>query len=197
VGFRGLPDAEGLAGVEERHLDRPPGRVAGDQVGRGGGQVGGRQGQHRPLLPVADQDHPDWLGPEHPVPQAIEHSDPYGLHPSVAGDIHHLPPGVGGGLNGGADPVAFQPWPPPLAGGCGSPVVQHGVAGQPGGPGEVGGQVPQAFAVVGGVGNHVDASARHPSGDDRDHLVGQLDRRGGALCPAIVGTTPAGTTAET
>src|SRR6266536_2892307 len=80
-----------------------------------------------------------------------------GFDAPVAGDGHRPPDQVGGGLGGFTQLGAFEAGPAPLAGAGRSPAVESGVAGQPGGPGDLLGQAGDLLAVVGGVGHHMDA----------------------------------------
>lgn len=64
----GFAGAEDVAGVGEGLLDAPPGGVAFDQPGGGGGQVGGDQGQDAGV--VTGEDDPDGAGVQAAVPQA-------------------------------------------------------------------------------------------------------------------------------
>src|SRR2546430_12149370 len=68
----GLADAEGLAGVEERDPDRPPGRVAGHQISGRGRQGGGGQGPHPPRVPGPPAAHPPPSRPPYPPPHAVQ-----------------------------------------------------------------------------------------------------------------------------
>jgi hypothetical protein len=101
----GLADAGELAGVLERDLDVPAGRVALDQVGRGGVQVGGDQ---REVVaagggPFADQDQPDGLAAERPIPQAEHAGQVHGGGVPLAGEGGWLP--GGGGVVGHLGPA--------------------------------------------------------------------------------------------
>ena len=70
----GLADPGDLPALFEQDLDLPAGGVALHQLGRGGGKVGGDQGQVEPVggAWAADQHHLDRAGAEHGGPQARE-----------------------------------------------------------------------------------------------------------------------------
>jgi hypothetical protein len=105
-----LPGAEDLLAIFDGDFDAPPGRMALDDLGGGGGGVGGDQGQvvSGPGL-VADEHDGDGPGAEDRVPQAGERGGADGCGLPVAGD-GDLPERGGGGERGqGGKPVSLFP----------------------------------------------------------------------------------------
>src|SRR5262249_56958059 len=129
----GLAGAEDVAGGGEGLLDAPPGGVAFDQSGGGGGQVGGDQGQDAGV--VAGEDDPDGAGVQAAIPQAGDGGQVGAVAAAVDPHGHRRPGGGGGQLGGTAQPQALETGPAPFAGqprrGEGGP---DGVGRPPGGP---------------------------------------------------------------
>ena len=159
----GLAGAQHVAGVGECLFDRPPGGVPRHQRSRGGGQVGGDQGQviAAGSAPVADQDQPDGPGVPGPVPQAGDLGDVLDVLPPVGGDGDRGPGRGGGDVIGGAEPAALGAGPAALTGARRRQVIQHRVARDPAGPGHVLREGAQRRTVIGGVGHDMD----HPAGE--------------------------------
>ena len=173
----GLADAGQMSGVQECGFRCPAVAVAFDDLGWGGGQVGGDQGQ---LVAVGGADRPaehdlDGLGFERAIP--------------LAADCQHLPlqgRGVAAHLDGGPpvaghggqhdklrEAVAFDPWAAPAAGWGRGWLVQGSVAAQPRGHGHLGGECLQRFADVGGVADQVDGALPDMLNDQVEQFAGQ------------------------
>src|SRR6185312_16933488 len=114
-----LAGAEQVAGLSEGNLDGPPPGVPRDQVCGGGSEVCGDQSQVVAGVGgvVAQQDDPDGLGVEGPVPQAGALSDQYSVGATVALDLCGCELCSGGEVGWCAQPVAFECGTAAFAGG--------------------------------------------------------------------------------
>jgi hypothetical protein len=116
----GLADPGDLPGFFEQDLDRPAVGIAFDQLGGGGGQVGGDQGQVIAVgrAGLADQDDPHGPGAEHRIPQADQAVELDRARLAVAGHGRLLPDatGLGGEHDRLRQPRTFAAGPAPLPG---------------------------------------------------------------------------------
>ena len=165
--------------LRKDHLDGPAAGVAGDDLLRGGGHVGGEQDQ--PAAGIGDRDDADRAGPEHPGPQAAALADGHGGGRAVPGYRGSTARAGGGKLGRRADPGApgARPAPPAAAGRrvvqLGVHLIQAGMAGQRPGQRDPGREAAQLGADIGAVRRHVHdpPAARGRGGDQLDQLTGQ------------------------
>jgi hypothetical protein len=130
-----FPDTEDVLDIEERDLDGPAGRVAGDDLRRCGGEVGGDQCDVVSVggagfggsSGVGDEDDRYGVGAPRAEPQAHSFGDLHGAGGAVAGYRDGFPGRGRGDVGRCADSCAFQRWSTPFPGPGWGELREHGV----------------------------------------------------------------------